>query len=128
VVGSDHEEDEDASYPPIQADSPASGSSGPQQASSPGVGVGGRASGNINGGAEGAAAGGGGGGPPPPTLAQLYNPAGSQSARTNPHNPHVIDLRRKLLLRASQSDREDLQLRRGGGGGSGGGAAPREEG
>ncbi|GIL91465.1 hypothetical protein Vretifemale_19055, partial [Volvox reticuliferus] len=133
MVGSDQEEEEDASYPPIRPDSQGgSSSSSPQHGHINNT----RGSGQSSSGAEGGGGSGGSGGssigpaslpsPPPLPPERLYSPIGSQSAGAS-RNPHVVDLRRKLLLRASQSDREDLQLRRGGGGGSGGGTQ-RDEG
>ncbi|EFJ50372.1 hypothetical protein VOLCADRAFT_116897 [Volvox carteri f. nagariensis] len=123
----EEEEEEDASYPPIQADSQGgSGSSSPQRAHSL---INARGSGQSSGGgAEGAAAavgggsgsgGGGSGSAGPLPVAQpsdrVYSPVGSQSSGVAGRSVHAVDLRRKLLLRASQSDRDDMHLRRGGG-------------
>ncbi|GIL60580.1 hypothetical protein Vafri_15119, partial [Volvox africanus] len=125
MVGSDQEE-EDASYPPIRPDSQGgSGSSSPQHGHIANTRGSGQSSSGGSGGSGSSSVGTAAVSPPPPPpqqLERIYSSVGSQSAGGS-RNPHVVDLRRKLLLRASQSDREDLQLRRGGGsgGGSGGG-------
>lgn len=129
--GEDGEEDEDASYPPILSESQAGGGGGgggggdgdgTQGSTSLQHGLSLRTIGQSNGTPE-------GGAPSSLPLERLYSPVGSQSAGT-PRSCHAVDLRRKLLLRASQSDRDDMHLRRNGGGsaGSPAGSSQREEG
>ncbi|PNH10372.1 Adenylate cyclase type 10, partial [Tetrabaena socialis] len=101
-VHAEEEHEEDASYPPMQADAAGAqpmqySRSGPNpagaDASSPAVSASDRS----------------------------YSPTGSQSAGA-PRAGQAVDLRKKLLLRASHSEREDAQGRRSMGG------VPREEG
>ncbi|KAG2496536.1 hypothetical protein HYH03_005360 [Edaphochlamys debaryana] len=107
------EEAEDASYPPIQAEAAALNNS-VTAAAGPGPG---RLSGPNTGSSDVSSA--------PTTGDRSYNSAGSQSAGVV-RTAHAIDLRRKLLLRASHSEREREGDPNGGRRSTGG--LPREDG